>query len=43
MIKCVSFTKTSLLIMVSEIFIDDWNTINNGVLVGKIINVVLIL
>ena len=33
--KYVSFTKASLLIIVSAVIIDDWNAINNGMLVGK--------
>jgi len=44
MAKFVTFIKTSLLIMVSGIVIDDWNAINKGILVGKkVINDVLIL
>jgi len=35
MIKCVSFTKTHLLIIVSRIIIDDWNAINKGMLLKK--------
>jgi hypothetical protein len=42
--KVLWFTKTSLLIIVPRIVIDDWNTINKGMLVEKkVINVVLIL
>ena len=32
MVKCVSFTKTHLLIIVSEIVIDDSNAINKNML-----------
>ena len=35
MIKYVSFTKTLLLIIVSEVVIDDWNAINKGMLVRE--------
>lgn len=35
MTKYVSITKTLLLIIVSEVVRDDWNTINNSMLVKK--------
>jgi len=36
MVKCtILFTKTRLLIIVSEIVIDDWNAINKCILVEK--------
>jgi len=35
MVKCVSFTKTHLLIIVSEIVIDDSNAINKNMLAIK--------
>lgn len=45
MVKCVSFTKTPLLIVVREIVIGEWNAKNKGMLVEKkkVIYVVLIL
>jgi len=30
MANCLSFTKTSLLIIVTKTITDDWNVINNG-------------
>jgi len=40
MAKYVSFTESSLLIIISIVVIDNWNTINND---KKIINVVSVL
>jgi hypothetical protein len=37
------FTNTPLLVIVSGVVIDDWNSINKDMLVKKVINVVFVL